>query len=59
VLAATAEVDGRRVATATLEYALEAAPPGTDAAARAARLAALARELQPSSLDLVARGIGP
>src|SRR2546422_464674 len=57
VLAATADVDGRRVATATLEYALEAAHPGTDAAARAARLGALARELQRSPLELAARGV--
>lgn len=56
VLTASADVDGRRVATATLQYALEAALPGTDAAARAARLAALARELQQSPLDLAARG---
>jgi len=46
VLAATADVDGRRVATATLEYALEAAPPGTDAAARAARLGSRMRRLE-------------
>ena len=56
-LAATADVDGRRVATGTLEYALEEARPGTDAAARAGRLAALAREVQQSPLDLAARGI--
>ena len=57
VLAATADVDGRRVATGTLEYALEEARPGSDAAARAARLGALARELQPSPLELAVRGI--
>ena len=59
VIAATADVDGRRVATATLEYALEATHPGTDAAARAARLDALARELQRSPLELAARGVAP
>ncbi len=61
VLAATAEVDGRRVATATLEYALEPARPGTEAFARAARLATLARELRQSPLDLApaARGMAP
>ena len=56
-LAATADVEGRRVATGTLEYALDEARPGTDLAARAARLSALARELQPLPLDLAARGI--
>jgi 3-hydroxyacyl-[acyl-carrier-protein] dehydratase len=57
VLAASADVDGRRVATATLEYALEDAAPGTAAAGAAERLRALVRELQQSPLDLAPRGI--
>ena len=42
---ATALVDGRRVASAALELALELAAPGTDDGAHAERLRALAREL--------------
>lgn len=57
VLAARAEVDGRPVATATLDYALEAARAGTPAGEHAERLRALARELRQSPLDLAARGI--
>jgi 3-hydroxyacyl-[acyl-carrier-protein] dehydratase len=59
VLAGTADVDGRRVATGTLEYALEEARPGSEAAARTARLGVLARELQPSPLERTAAGITP
>jgi 3-hydroxyacyl-[acyl-carrier-protein] dehydratase len=55
VLAATADVADRCVASATLEYAVEEAPPGTDAAAEAARWRALAHELQRSPLDLSPR----
>jgi 3-hydroxyacyl-[acyl-carrier-protein] dehydratase len=57
VLAATADVDGRRVATGTLEYVLEEARAGSDAAARAARLGALAQELRRSPLELAAKEI--
>jgi len=57
VLAAQAEVDGRPVATATLEYALEDARADTPAGEQAERLRALARELQQAPLDLAARGI--
>src|SRR2546428_7293936 len=46
VLDASATVEGQRVATATLEYLLEATRPGTDAARQAARPRALAPELQ-------------
>lgn len=49
VLEATASVDGRRVATAVLEFELERAEPGTDAGRHAERLRALARELEPTS----------
>ena len=52
-LAASAAVDGRPAATATLEYALEDAPPETDAGERAARLRRLVDELRRSPLDLV------
>ncbi len=55
-LAATADVGERRVATATLEYLLEEAHPGTSAGAEAARLRALAAELRRSPLDLVPPG---
>ncbi len=57
VLAASADVDGRRVATATLEYALDDAVSGTAAAGEAERLKALVRELRQSPLDLVPRGL--
>lgn len=56
VLAAKAEVDGRAVATATLEYALEEARADTPAGEQAERLRVLARELQQAPLDLAARG---
>lgn len=56
VLAATADVADRRVASATLEYEVEDARPGTEAGAEAARLSALAEEIQRSPLDLAARG---
>lgn len=56
-LATTATVDGARAAAATLAYALEEARPGTPAAERAARLAALARELRQAPLDLVRDGL--
>jgi 3-hydroxyacyl-[acyl-carrier-protein] dehydratase len=55
-LAATADVADRRVASATLEYEVEEAPPGTEAGAEAARLCALAEELRRSPLDLASRG---
>jgi 3-hydroxyacyl-[acyl-carrier-protein] dehydratase len=42
---ATALVDGRRVASATLELAIEPAAPGTDEGRHAERLRVLAREL--------------
>ncbi len=57
VLAASADVDGRRVATATLEYELAPVRAGTATAAQADRLSALARELQQSPLDVAARGL--
>src|SRR2546427_10840410 len=46
VLDASATVEGQRVATATLEYLLEATRPGADAARQARRLRARAHELQ-------------
>ena len=51
VLDARATVDGERVATATLEYTLEPARPGTEAAQQAERLRALAHELQRSPVE--------
>jgi 3-hydroxyacyl-[acyl-carrier-protein] dehydratase len=56
VLDATAMVESRRVAAATLEYELEPAAPGTDAERHAARLGALARELMQTPVGLAARG---
>ncbi len=56
VLAATADVADRRVASATLEYAVDDARPGTEAGAEAARLSALAEELHRSPLDLATPG---
>ena len=53
MLDASATVEGRRAATATLEYTLEPAQPGTDAARQAERLRALARELQRSTEGVV------
>jgi 3-hydroxyacyl-[acyl-carrier-protein] dehydratase len=55
VLDATAMVESRRVATATLEYELELAAPGTDAERHAVRLGALARELTPVPAGLAPR----
>ena len=55
VLDATAMVESRRVAAATLEYELEPAAPGTDAERHAARLGALARELGPVPAGLAPR----
>jgi 3-hydroxyacyl-[acyl-carrier-protein] dehydratase len=52
-LRATASVEGRVVATATLELELEPVQPGTDAPARARRLEALARTAGPRA-DLLA-----
>lgn len=46
VLAASADVAERRVATATLEYAVEEARPGTEVGREAERLRQLVRELQ-------------
>jgi 3-hydroxyacyl-[acyl-carrier-protein] dehydratase len=54
VLEATATVGPRRVAKATLEYALEAARPGTEASRHAARLGALARRLRESPVETAA-----
>ena len=51
VLDARATVDGQPVATATLEYTLEPARAGTEAAQQAERLRALARELQRSPVE--------
>src|SRR3989442_12408863 len=59
VLAATADVDGRPVATATLGYALGAAHPGTDAPARAARPGPLAPERRRPPPALAPRGAAP
>ena len=56
VLAATADLAERRVATATLEFEVEEARSGTDAGAEAARLRALAGEIQRSPLELTSRG---
>ncbi len=58
VLDATAMVESRRVAAATLEYELEPAAPGTDAERHAARLGALARELTPVPAGLAPRDGG-
>ena len=55
VFDACATVDGQRVATATLEYTLEPARPGTEAAQQAERLRALARELQRSPVEPTTR----
>jgi 3-hydroxyacyl-[acyl-carrier-protein] dehydratase len=55
VLDATAMVESRRVAAATLQYELEPAAPGTDAERHAARLGALARELTPVPTGLAPR----
>lgn len=54
VVDAAATVDGRRVATATLEFALEDAAGDREAAEQAARYRELARALQEHPLDLVA-----
>jgi 3-hydroxyacyl-[acyl-carrier-protein] dehydratase len=56
VLDATALVESRRVAAATLEYELEPAAPGTDAEQHAARLGALARELMQAPIGIATRG---
>ena len=53
MLDASATVEGRRAATATLEYTLEPAQPGTYASRQAERLRALARELQRSTEGVV------
>jgi 3-hydroxyacyl-[acyl-carrier-protein] dehydratase len=55
VLDATAMVESRRVAAATLQYELEPAAPGTDAERHAVRLGALARELTPVPTGLAPR----
>ena len=55
IVDATALVDGRRVAAAALEFALEPAAPDTDAGGHAERLRALAREL-PRAPVAVASG---
>src|SRR5216683_2048068 len=51
VLDARATVDGQPVATATLEYTLEPARAGTEAAQQAERLRALVRELERSPVE--------
>jgi len=56
VLDATALVDGRRVAAATLEYALESAEPGTEGGLHAERLRALARELERAPAETATGG---
>ena len=56
ILAASASVDGRRVATATLEFALEPAEPGSEAREHADRLRALAQLLDRSPLELFEPG---
>jgi 3-hydroxyacyl-[acyl-carrier-protein] dehydratase len=56
VLDATATVESRRVAVATLEYALEPAEPGTEAGWHAERLRALARELRQAPIEVASRG---
>jgi 3-hydroxymyristoyl/3-hydroxydecanoyl-(acyl carrier protein) dehydratase len=53
-LEATATVGPRCVASATLELALEAVAPGTDAGRLAARLAALAQALRPAPAEIAA-----
>ena len=55
VLDATAMVESRRVAAATLEYELEPPAPGTDAERHATRLGVLARELTPVPAGLAPR----
>jgi len=52
VLEATATVGPRRVAAASLEYALEAARPGTEAGRHAERLGALARTLRGAPVEI-------
>ena len=52
---ATAMVGSRRVAAATLEYALEPAEPGTEAGRLADALRTLARELRPVPVGVAAR----
>jgi 3-hydroxymyristoyl/3-hydroxydecanoyl-(acyl carrier protein) dehydratase len=54
VLEATATVGPRRVASATLEFTLEAATPGTDAGRRAERLGVLARALRRAPVEIAA-----
>jgi 3-hydroxyacyl-[acyl-carrier-protein] dehydratase len=58
VLDATAMVESRRVAAATLEYELEPVAPGTDAERHATRLGALACELTPVPAGLARRDGG-
>ena len=57
VLAASAKVEGHRVASATLEFLLEEAIPGTEAREQADRLQTMARVLGQSPLELVGQGI--
>jgi 3-hydroxymyristoyl/3-hydroxydecanoyl-(acyl carrier protein) dehydratase len=57
IIDATARVDGRRVASAELEFALEPAAPDTEAGRHAERLRAQAREL-PRDPVAVASGDG-
>jgi hypothetical protein len=56
VLDATAMVESRRVAVATLEYELEPAAPGTEAERYGVRFRAVARELLPAPAGVVTRG---
>ena len=52
-VAATAEVDGRPVASARLQYAVADARPGSEAEAQARRVAARARELRNETDALI------
>ena len=52
-IAATAEVDGRPVASARLEYALAEVRPGSEAERQAVHVATLARELRQEPRALI------
>ena len=52
LIEATARVESRRVAVATLEYTLQPAEPGTEAGQHAERLRALARELPGGPVEM-------
>ncbi|MGH7302911.1 MAG: 3-hydroxyacyl-ACP dehydratase FabZ family protein [Candidatus Rokuibacteriota bacterium] len=57
LIEATASVQARRVAAATLEYTVQPAEPGTEAGRHAERLRALARELLGAPVEIT-RGEG-